>query len=310
MNERICRFLLPAAMIALLVSGRQVSAETVPPEITVVTPRPPTSAELAGDNIATFIRAHGKPGKRIGQLGRWEKSPCPVTVGLPPALNEYVTTRIHAIESAARIPGADTQACQQQNVLIVFTTEPQAFLDDVAKKRTTWLGFHYIADIAKLKAVQHPIQAWYATATRSTSSENHLQSATASGQPEVVLDDAWTSPPMAQLGSRLSSGQQTWIVFALIVVNTTKVTGYAIGPVSDYIAMMTLQQTQLTDSCGALPSILDLLAPSCAHAATEAITAGDVAYLRALYRIDMAHELSMQRSSIEDIMMRQFKDRE
>jgi hypothetical protein len=285
-------------------------AETVP-EITVVAPRQPTAEELAGDSVATFIRSHGKPSKRIGQLGRWEKAPCPATVGLSPAFNEYVTTRISAIENAAQIPQPREQPCKQQNVLIVFTPEPQAFLNDVAKNRTAWLGFHYLSDVSKLKTVQRPVQAWYATATRSKSVEIHqLQSGAAGAQPDVALDDAWSYPPAAQLGSRLTSGLQSWIVFALIVVDTGKVTGFPIGSISDYIAMMTLQQTQLIEGCGELPSILDLLAPSCAHAAPDAITAGDVAYLKALYRIDMAHDLSMQRSTIEDLMTRQFENRD
>jgi hypothetical protein len=94
----------------------------------------------------------------------------------------------------------------------------------------------------------------------------------------------------------------------MVVVDTTKVTGYTIGSISDYIAMVTLQQTQLTDGCGGLPSILDLMAASCDHAAADAITAGDIAYLKALYHIDMAHGLGLQRSAIEDIMTQHLKN--
>ena len=281
-------------------------ARANPPELTVVAPRPPTAEELAGNSVAQFVQSHGKPAKRIGQLGRWDKGPCPATVGLSPAFNDYVTTRILAIETAAAVPQPFDSSCQHHNVLIVFTPEPQKFLDDVANNKSSWLGFHYLADIAKLKTIQRPIQAWYATATRSRSIENHFPAGTAGAQPEVVFDDAWSSTPAAALGSRLTSGQESSIVFALIVVDTTKVTGYPIGAISDYIAVMTLQQTQLQDGCGTLPSILDLMA-SCDHAKADAITAGDIAYLKALYRIGMAHELSMQRSTIEDIMLRRFK---
>lgn len=310
---RSARFSLACLLPAALLTAQRAGADALPAkpqapmaEISVVAPRPATAEEIAGDNIATFVRAHGKPGKRIGQLGRWEKAPCAATVGLSPAFNEYVTTRIQAIENAVHIPQQAAQPCKT-NALIVFTTKPQAFLDDVAKNKPHWLGFHYMAEVAKLKAVQRPVQSWYATATRSTSFENNFTKATAGPEPDAALDDAWSSVPQAELGSRLTSGQQSWIVFALVVVDTTKVTGYAIGSISDYIAMVTLQQTQLTDGCGGLPSILDLMSPSCDHAAAEAITAGDIAYLKSLYQIDMAHGLAMQRSAIEDIMTQQLK---
>lgn len=120
-----------ASILATTVSHAHTSGLA---EITVVAPRPPKPEEIAGDNVATFIRTHGKPGKRIGQLGRWEKAPCPAAVGLSPAFNEFITTRIQAIENAVHISQQSAQPCKQ-DVLIVFTTEPQAFLDDVAKNR-------------------------------------------------------------------------------------------------------------------------------------------------------------------------------
>jgi hypothetical protein len=50
------------------------------------------------------------------------------------------------------------------------------------------------------------------------------------------------------------------------------------------------------------------MATSCDHAAADAITAGDIAYLKSLYQIDMAHGLALQRSAIKDIMTQQLKN--
>jgi hypothetical protein len=189
-QRRSARFSLAYLLPAALLTAQRAGADALPAkpqapmaEISVVAARPATAAEIAGDNIATFVRSHGKPGKRIDQLGRWEKAPCAATVGLSPAFNEYVTTRIQAIENAVHIPQQAAQPCKT-NALIVFTTKPQAFLDDVAKNKPHWLGFHYMAEVAKLKAVQRPVQSWYATATRSTSFENNFQKATAGPEPE------------------------------------------------------------------------------------------------------------------------------
>jgi hypothetical protein len=51
------------------------------------------------------------------------------------------------------------------------------------------------------------------------------------------------------------------------------------------------------------------MTPKCGTA-PDSITAGDVAYLKALYSIELAHDVAMQRSSIEDLMMRSFTVRE
>jgi hypothetical protein len=92
-------------------------------------------------------------------------------------------------------------------------------------------------------------------------------------------------------------------------VDTNKVTDYPIGSISDYVAMATLSQTRIIDGCGELPSILDLMAPDCKSEKSEAITGGDMAYLRALYSIDMRKELFLQRAEIESRMMQGLRGR-
>jgi hypothetical protein len=53
---------------------------------------------------------------------------------------------------------------------------------------------------------------------------------------------------------------------------------------------------------------MDLLAPNCgAREAPTEVTAGDLAFLKALYRTDMELVLEMEQSTINDSMMRQFK---
>lgn len=98
------------------------------------------------------------------------------------------------------------------------------------------------------------------------------------------------------------------IVHALIIVDTRKVAGSEIGTISDYLSMLVLSQTRLPDDCGALPSILDMMTSSCSgrERPTQA-TAGDLAFLRALYAIDMRESLLLEESAIRNQMMRQFK---
>jgi hypothetical protein len=67
------------------------------------------------------------------------------------------------------------------------------------------------------------------------------------------------------------------------VAEPAKLLDQDIGGLADYIAMLALSQPASLDSCQALPSISNLLAPGCASV-PDRITDGDLAYLRALYQ--------------------------
>ena len=86
--------------------------------------------------------------------------------------------------------------------------------------------------------------------------------------------------------------------------------GYAIGAIGDYVAMLTLSVAQSPDYCDALPSILDLMSSSCGTREMPAvITAGDLAFLKALYYKNTGLGPSLSRAEIQDNMMRQFNRR-
>jgi hypothetical protein len=289
-------FFLTALLIPHIALPLAPAADTAPgiQEVTVIAPKPPTAEQIAGDNIPAFVRSHGKPGQRTGQLGRWNRGVCPMTLGLSQDFNDYVSARVQAIATAVQghIPHQALPTCTP-NVYIVFTTEPQRLLDDAAARKPELLGFYYLAEIKRVKMVDRPIQAWYVTGTEGAG-------------PGVYIDSIWSTLPPGSVGSRLSTGLKSYILSALVVIDTSKVVGYTIGSISDYIAMVTLQQTRLIEGCGELPSILDLMASACGSERPDSITAGDLAYLRALYTIGIAREIRQQRAAIAGVMYREF----
>jgi hypothetical protein len=133
----------------------------------------------------------------------------------------------------------------------------------------------------------------------------------------VGLDVLPVWPQIAQkylgsnaIGTRLggSSGSGIGIGTVILIVDTTKVGGYSIGTIADYLAMLTLSVVQSPDHCDPLPSILDLMSSSCGtRAMPTAITAGDLAFLKALYYRNTGLGPSLSRAAIQDDMMRQFK---
>jgi hypothetical protein len=216
-----------------------------------------------------FINSHSKPkNSGTGTLSRWKEAVCVKTEGLTPTFDNYVSARVEAIATSSKAPRAKRHPCRP-NVFVIFTDEPQTFVDTAVEHDPEILGYHYSAQIKQLKKVDRPIQAWHATGLES-------------GLTGVVFDSVWASPLQVTTANRIQNGITSFILFTLVVVDGKKITGYPLGALSDYIAMLTLSQVRLGDQCGELPSILDLMATACMREKPQSITAADLAYLRSL----------------------------
>ena len=289
---------------------RTASAATALPNVTVTAPRPPTAAQLAGPSVPDFISHHAALSVALGQLTRWQTGVCPLASGLSPGFNAFVTTRIRAIAAAVGAPVAPPGHCKT-NIEMLFTTRPQVAMDAIAKSAPVVLGMHYRAQLPKLKEVTHPIQGWYVTATRGYDGSLVLDQTWAHSmwRPGDLLDAG--TVPACHLGSHLSTECTSQIINVFIVADTTKVAGYTIGSISDYLAVVALSMAQSLDTCDPLPSILDLMSPGCPSADKPgAITAGDLAFLKALYRTDLKLVPELEKSNIQAQMMSEFGGRD
>jgi|HubBroStandDraft_4_1064222.scaffolds.fasta_scaffold06625_6 hypothetical protein len=299
-----------------------VTAGTSPetPDVTVTTPSSPTEQEVTGDSLYQFIEHHATvhyvstPTTR--NLARWRggmQSICPLTVGLAPGYNAFVTARLRALAAYVGAPVQSNTQCKN-NVQIVFTSNPTEGMDEVIKWATATgtFGTRYSGGARDLLAYRsdHAIQGWYIT-TRGGARVLNTDVAL------VGLDVLPVWPQIAQkylgsnaLGTRLggSSGSGIGIGTVILIVDTTKVVGYTIGTIADYLAMLSLSVVQLPDHCDPLPSILDLMSSTCGtREMPVAITAGDLAFLKALYYRNTGLGPSLSRAAIQDNMMQQFK---
>ena len=298
--------------------GANPSTSPEIPDPTVMPPTPPTSQELAGDSLSEFIMHHATvhyvSTGTARNLARWrggKQSICPLTVGLNPTYNAFVTARLRALATYVGAPVQSDPQCKT-NVQILFTNNPQASMDGVIKWATTAFGVRYSGGMKDLIAYSsdHPIQGFY-LATRGGAIVLNTDVAL------VGLDVLPVWPRVEQkylsndsIGTRLGggSGSGIGIGVVLLVVDTTKLGRYSIGTLADYLAMLTLSVAQSPDHCDPLPSILDLMASSCGTRQGPAtITAGDLAFLKALYYLNTGLGPSLSRDAIHDNMMRQFK---
>ena len=67
--------------------------------------------------------------------------------------------------------------------------------------------------------------------------------------------------------------------------------------------MLAMAQPRTLDSCNVLPSVIEAFAKDCpGHAGGNGLTRADVAYLDALYRIDLQARKAVQQTDIADLM--------
>ena len=288
------------------------------PDVTVTTPAAPTEQELAEDSLHRFI-AHHATVRYVStgttrNLARWrggKQSICPLTVGLHPEYNAFVTSRVRALAAYVGAPVESNPQCKN-NLRMIFTSNPKEAMDDVIKWATVAFGIRYSGGKRDLLAYRgdHAIQGFYIT-TRGGAIVLNTDVAL------VGLDVLPVWPQINQkylgsdaLGTRLGggSGSGIGIGVVILVVDTRKVAGYTIGTIADYLAMLTLSVVQSPDHCDPLPSILDSMSSSCGtRERPTAITAGDLAFLKALYYLNTGLGPSLSRDEIQDNMMGQFK---
>jgi len=307
-------------LIALAAASFPLSpADAVTPEIpdaAMTTLSPPTDQELAGGGLYQFIVHHAtvhyvNTGTR-GNLARWrggKQSICPVTVGLGPGYNAFVTARLRALATFVGAPVQSDPQCRN-NVQILFTHNPQENMDSVVKWASVYFRNRYSGGMRDLIAFKgdHAIQGWYMTTSGGAIVLN-------TDVALVGLNVLPIWPTITQLyasqdtlGTRTGGGGGSGIGIVILIVDTTKVVGSSIGTIADYLAMLTLSVVQSPDYCDPLPSILDLMSSTCgAREKPKAITAGDLAFLKALYYLNTGLGSSLSRDQIHDNMMRQFK---
>jgi hypothetical protein len=273
------------------------------PDVTVTAPRPPTDEELAGSSLSQFVVHHAtvhyfNTGV-TGSLARWrggKQSICPLTKGLNSEQDDYLTARVRALAAYVGAPAQPGPQCEY-NVTILFTNNPQQEMDEVFKWATVYFHNRYsggMRDLIRFKS-GHAIQGWY------------LLGGGLNADLELAHLDVWPIWPEI-IQNAGSEENRSGIGAVILVVDTTKVVGYPIGAIADYVAMLTLSVAQSPDHCDPLPSILDLMSSSCSmREAPTGIAAGDLAFLKALYYKNTGLGRSLSRSQIQDNMVRQFK---
>ncbi len=266
---------------------------------------PPPSSSVSGVTViapakpsplvspeSQFVRQHLPQGKS-DQLARFRDDVCVSVQGLPAEFDAFIAKRIVDVATKVHAPVSKAENCTP-NVDVIFTTQPQAQLTDLAKRKDIVLGFYWNnASLKRLATFNRPIGAWYLTRTRDDAGQSQL---------EIHDPIAWQSPRVGRAGSRLSNGMSAEVVHTLILADANKVAGEKIDSIADYIAVLALARWQGLERCNVIPTILNLMADGCEADAPEAATEADLALLTGLYAVDPRELGSQQRATIADGM--------
>jgi hypothetical protein len=253
------------------------------------------------DKTTQFVRSH-MPENREGQLARFRDRICVRVVGLPATHSAFIQRRVMQVAEAAHARVDRTAGCTA-NVNVIFSPNPQAQLDDIAKRREVLFGYYFVSQLKKLATFNRPIQSWYLTRTVGTDGIdvlelNQSRACISSYAPGTSPCDIKAPAITGRAGSRLGTDMSSELVHSLILVDANKVADAKIGAIADYIAVLALSRWQELERCNAVPTILNLMADDCEGLAPEAATDQDKALLAALYASDPRESGDQQRMAI------------
>jgi hypothetical protein len=278
--------------LALLLLPSAASAQNKTESVTVTGQSAQTRTEI----MRGFIRSTVTPSYGTGKLARWTDPVCPLVIGLTPQENAAVKERIR---KDVQVAGA-TQSREPcaPNVTVAFALEPQKLITQIA---TSAKLKGHIGDNdggmhrAKLSKVVAPIQAWYGTmltGKHGVPGVNEL--------PYPGLQDYYGAPYFIGEASLLNDGHQSNIKNVFVVVDLDKVDGRQVGTIADYVAMLTLSETEKFATCRQMPSITNLLVADCdARLKTSALSDADLAFLRGVYKTKEGDNMNL---AIGDIL--------
>ena len=269
--------------------------------------------------IAKFVETRAAATRFAGKIARWQSRICPMTYGIPPNYAKFVTEKLKQVATDV---GAKTNVdpdCKI-NIQIVFTTSPQALMDNIRKEHPIYLGYHDNSTQAdQMAQLKRPVHAFYTTQTADYRGQRQIDTkklkdttVALPGMAIVLPEGQVLSTPMTTMnmsgastvsvsGTRsLGDGIQAEFNHIVIVVDTTKVVELEMGTLGDYIAMLALSQPERFDACQDLPSITNLLiTPTCPSTTTvNQISLHDLSYLQGLYKMSIAGTLNVQKSQI------------
>lgn len=251
-------------------------------ELTIVGQRPLTKREA----ISRFIEETTvKTG--TGQIGRWDKEICPSVSGFPQKYNDFIRNRISAL--AMEVGLIVGQPGCKANLIVVATGNAEELLKDSVKtNKQAFMGDEWTIrpGMRKLKefiASDDPVRWWFV-----------VKRVTRDGTP-------YRSGDSIVGRGRIGSAVRADFNHVFVILDVSRIRTVHFPALADYIAMVSLAQTDPTAKYPNVPTILRLFSDREAGLVpVEGVTEWDRAYLKGLY----AAKRDAKRSAFQEREMR------
>lgn len=288
MRTKVLVSLIAAAMAAPLASqpAPAPQASTAPGDEAIVVTGQKESRQAIQDFVGALTKIPS-----YQQLSRFEHSVCPAVYGLPKAQSDAIANRIRLIaKTIGIVVGGDRCA---PNVLLVATSDKQAFLEELRKHRADDFGITD-AQIHGLEKQPGPAAAWQIQGPPMTEDGKDLDVDPSAG---VVVNRTVAN------SSRLSEPVHPQFDGAMVVVERRALLGLTVTQLADYAAirLLTGADPAHLGNSGA-PTILHVLEVPIGGTAPITMTQWDFAFLRGYYDARRNLHTSAQRSAITDSM--------
>ena len=227
-------------------------------------------------------------------VGRWRTYVCPLVAGVSDSQAIFVRERIIEVYDAARKWKRKAgQACTP-NMFVILAEDADQVMADWKERDPGMFRWKARDGVSRPKG-PGAVRTWH------NATENPSQ-----GDPLITGP---TAPPRAKsAGSpRIVSPVAEGITAVVVLVDARATGKVTLAQLTDYIAMVSLAQLDLTADLGGINSILRLFAQPPPEVPPTALTDWDYAFLHALYRT--SYEAVHQRRDIRARMVRELAPR-
>lgn len=295
-NRTLTRAVAAAGLGFALVAAQSPPSADPGQSITVGALLPEKAAR---DLAVRFVKATGVAAGET-PAARWTQPVCPEVIGLEDIGKRAAEAKIRRVAAAA---GADVapEGCRR-NIIVSFTSDG-ASLARAVVEREPWriANFTPRAKSAVLNG-SAPIRWLYSTETRArhgaaqTTSGNAAESGPAthagSGAGSAIGGDMPTL--MHYESSILSTLTNRVLTSAIVIIDTDEAMGRRLDSLAAYAALVALAEIRNADAAPA-GSILSLFESS---APPRDLTAQDLGFLRALYRLPLDRQAMQHRGQL------------
>lgn len=255
--------------------------------------------------IREFVEEIAAPARTRG-YARWRRRLCVGVHNLENTAAQYIVDRISSLALEVGLEPGEP-GCRP-DVNIVFATnakEVAAQLIENEPRLFMPVGGHAGMDLGRVALAQfaeseQPVRWWHVS----------LPADARTGGAAIEIDKSCGNthcPPYIPVAgpSRIHNGTRDDLLYVLIIVDATKLSGTTWQEIGDYLAVVSLAQIDPNANPAAFDSILNLFTNPAAY---SGLTDWDRSYVRALYELDQERVTSLQMNELVSLIAEQELD--